>query len=133
MWLLNKKHVTCIGTLMASGKDIPHDVNKIQHREIQSTEFLWHEEHDLVLRSYIVSSSAINRKNVVLLSTDKPIFGTTMDDDKHKAVLYLLFDFAKGGTDIVDQKMGFYNYKFKSRKWLMVAFSYMVHMVRVNS
>ena len=38
---------------MANRKGIPPDVNKIQHREIQSTEFYWDEEHDLVLGSYV--------------------------------------------------------------------------------
>ena len=43
------------------------------------------------------------------------------------------YDFTKGGTDIVDQRMGFYTCKFKSRKWPMVAFSYTVDIARVNS
>ena len=38
---------------MANRKGIPPDVNKIQYREIQSTEFYWDEEHDLVLGSYV--------------------------------------------------------------------------------
>ena len=32
------------------------------------------------------------------------------------------YDFTNGGTDIVDQRMGFYTIKFKSRKWPMKAF-----------
>ena len=35
-WLLNEKHVTYIGTLMANKKGIPPDVNKIQYHEIES-------------------------------------------------------------------------------------------------
>ena len=132
-WLLNKKHVTCIGTLMANWKGIPPDVNKIHHREIQSTEFYWDKEHDLVLESYVVISSTKEKRNVILLSTHKPILGTTIDDDKNKAALYMLYDFTKGGTDIVDQRMGFYTCRFKSHKWSIVTFSYIVDMVRVNS
>ena len=56
-----------------------------------------------------------------------------MDDDKNTAALYKLYDFTKGGTDIVDQRMGFYTCKFKSSKWSLVAFSYVVDMARVNS
>ena len=56
-----------------------------------------------------------------------------MDDDKNKAALYKLYDFTKGGTDIVDKWMDFYTCKSKSRKWSMVAFSYIVDMARVNS
>lgn len=43
------------------------------------------------------------------------------------------YNFTKSGTDIVDQKMGFYTCKVWSRKWSMVTFSYMVDMARVNS
>ena len=56
-----------------------------------------------------------------------------MDDDENKAAFDKFYDFTKGGTDIVDQRMGFYTWKFKSQKWSMVAFSYIVGMARVNS
>ena len=56
-----------------------------------------------------------------------------MDDDKNKAGLYKLYDFTKGGTNIVDQRMGFYICKFRSRKWSMVAFSYIVNKACMNS
>ena len=56
-----------------------------------------------------------------------------MDDDRNKAGLYKLHDFTKGGTNIVDQRMGFYICKFKSRKWSMVAFSYIVNKACMNS
>ena len=56
--------------------------------------------------------------------------------DKNKAALYKLYDFTKGDTDIeggIDQTMGFDTCKFKSCKWSMVAFSYIVDMTCVNS
>ena len=45
-----------------------------------------------------------------------------MDDDKNKAAPCKLYDFKKGGTNIVDQRMGFY-----------MVFSYIVDLARVNS
>lgn len=36
----------------------------------------------------------------------KTILGVTKDDGKNKPAVFKLFDFAKGGTDIVDQRMG---------------------------
>ena len=77
-WLLNKKHVTYIGTLMVNRQGILPDVNKIQHLEIRSTEFYWDEEHDLVLGYHVVSSSTKKRKKALLLSTHKPILYTTI-------------------------------------------------------
>ena len=70
---------------------------------------------------------------MLLLSTLDPILGVTKDDEKQKPALYKLYDFTKGGTDIVDQKMGTYTVKSKSRKWTMVAFSYLLDTIRVNA
>ena len=39
----------------------------------------------------------------------------------------------KGGTDIIDQRMGFYTYKPKSRKWKITGFSCVIDMTHVNS
>ena len=68
-----------------------------------------------------------------MLSTIEPILGVTKDDQKFKPQMYKLFDFTEGGTDIIDQKMGTYTTKSKSRKWSRVAFSYLLDTIRVNS
>ena len=47
--------------------------------------------------------------------------------------MYKLYDFTKGETDIIDQKMGTYTTKSKSRKWSRVAFSYLLDTIRVIS
>ena len=132
-WLLKEMHVTCIGTLMANRKGIPADLKKVEHREALSTEFYWEKEGDLILGSYVASTSTKKKKNVLMLSTLKPILGTTIDDNKKEAALYKLYDFTKGGTDIVDQRMGFYTCKVKSHKWSMVAFAYILDTARMNS
>ena len=57
--------------------------------------------------------SSTRKKNVLMLSTLEPILGTTKYDDYHKLGLYKLYDFIKGGTDIVDQRMGLHTTKTK--------------------
>ena len=52
---------------------------------------------------------------------------------KPLSALYKLYDFTKGGTDIVDQRMSFYSCKPKSRKWTIVAFSYLLDTCRVTA
>ena len=69
----------------------------------------------------------------MLLSTTPPILGITKDDGKSKLGIYKVYDFTKGGTDIIDQRMGFYTCKPKSRKWTITVFSYVIDMARVNS
>ena len=132
-WLLNDKRVTCVGTLMANRKGIPAAIKMVDHREILSTEFYWSDVDNIVLGSYVVSCSTKKKKNVLMLTTLRPILGTTSDDGKNKPALYKLYDFTKGGTDIVDQRMGFYTCKFKARRWSMTALSYIIDTARVNS
>ena len=59
--------------------------------------------------------------------------GVTKDDKQHKPLIYKLYDFTKGGTDIIDQRMGFYTCKPKSPKWTLTALSYLLDTCRVNS
>ena len=52
--------------------------------------------------------------------------------------LYKLYDFTKGGTDVIDQRMGFYTTKTKSRRWKITTLSYIryryiLDMARVNA
>ena len=63
------------------------------------------------------------KKNVILLSTAPPILGITKDDGKSKLGIYKVYDFTKGGTDIIDQRMGFYICESKSIKWTITVFS----------
>ena len=67
-----------------------------------------------------------------MLLTVHPILGISKDI-KPKPALYKLYDFTKGGTEIVDQRMSFYSCKQKSRKWTIVAFSYLLNTCRVNA
>ena len=57
------------------------------------------------------------KKNVIFLSTDPPILDITKEDAKIKLGIYKVHDFTKGGTSIIDQRVGFYTCKPKSRKW----------------
>ena len=70
------------------------------------------------------------KKNVILLSTAAPILGITKDDGKSKLGIYKVYDFTKGWTDTIDQRMGLYT---KSRKWTITMFSYVIGMAHVNS
>ena len=73
------------------------------------------------------------QKNVLLLSTIEPLLGVTNDNDKSKPSLHKLYGFTKGGTDIVNQKIGSYTVKAKSRKWTMVALLYLLDTISVNT
>ena len=124
--------MTMVGTLQQNRKGIPPEIKVLTRREILSSEIYWEENSELVLCTYVVSTSS-GKKNVLLLTTTQPLLGNTMDDGKNKPAIYKLYDFTKGGTDIVDQRMGFYSSKVKSRRWSIVGFSYILDTARVNA
>ena len=68
-----------------------------------------------------------------MLSTMQPLLGVTRDDDKKNPALYKFYDFTKGGTDIVDQKIGSYTCKAKSPKWKMITLYYILDTIRINT
>ena len=129
-WLL-QKNITMIGTFQANRVGIPPEIKKMEHREVNSYEVYWKDDGKCNISSYVVKTSK-GKKNVLLLSTVEPLLGVTKDD-KRKPGLYKVYDFTKGGTDIIDQKMGSYTTKSKTRKWPKVAFAYLVDTIRVNA
>ena len=43
-----------------------------------------------------------------------------------------IYDYTKGGIGIPDQRVGSYTIKYKTRKWTLVALSYVLDMARIN-
>ena len=131
-WLLNNG-VTMIDTLMSNRVGIPPYVKDVSNRETVSSEIFCEKNGKINISYYVVQNASKKKNSVMVLSTVDPILGITNDDEKNKPALYKLYDFTKGGTDIVDQKRGTYTMKPKLRRWLMVAFSYLLDTVRVNA
>ena len=130
-WLL-EKNITMVGTMQQNRVGIPPKIKDIASREILSSETYWEKDGSTNISSYVVKTSK-GKKNVLMLATIEPIIAVTKDDGKKKPAIYKLYDFTKGGTDIVDQKMGTYTVKSKSRKWTTAAFAYLLDTIRVNS
>lgn len=75
----------------------------------------------LVLSSYIVGTSKAMKK-VIVLAMVQPLTSVTKDDGKQKPAIFKLYEFTKGGTDVVDKMSGTYTAKSKSPKWTEVSF-----------
>ena len=65
----------------------------------------WKENGKSILGSYVVKTSK-GKEKVLMLSTLEPILAVTKDNQKFKPKMYKLYDFTKGGTDIIDKKWG---------------------------
>ena len=72
-------------------------------RETHSYEVFWDSpKGDISLHSYAVVKSK-GSKNVILLCTAEPLLGTAKGDKEKRPGIIQLYNFTKGGTDIVDQ------------------------------
>lgn len=132
-WLL-ERNITVVGTLMANKKGIPAAVKSVEGRENYSYQVYWETENmKLTLHSYVVRTKSKGMKNVLVLSSVPPILGITKDDGKCKPAVIKFYDFSKGGTDIVDQRIGSYSVNTKSRKWTLAVLAYMLDTARINS
>ena len=63
----------------------------------------------------------------------RPLPGATRDDGYHKPAIIKLYDFTKGGTDIVDQLNDYHTCRSRTFRWDVVALFYMLDTIRVNS
>ena len=132
-WLLSQ-NITCVGTLQSNRRGIPNEIKNVAERERFSYQCFWESsENKLVLHSYVVPTKSSGKRNVLLLSTVQPILGVTKDDGKKKPAIYKLYDFTKGGTDVMDHRIGTYTYKAKSNRWTLTAFSYILDVCRINA
>ena len=85
------------------------------------------------MTSYVVNTKSPGIRNVLVLATAIPILGVRKDDGKSKPAIIRFYDYTKGDTDIVNQKMGKYSVKPKSSKWTVCAFCYILDITRVNA
>ena len=70
--------------------------------------------------------------NALLLQTTNPVHYVTQDDQK-KPLAYKIYEYTKGGIDIYNQRISSYTTKLKTRKWILVALSYVHDMAPINS
>ena len=104
-----------MGTMQLNRKGIPNELRETKNRELLSLEIYWDENSPLSISSYVVKTFK-GKKDVILLSTAPPILDIIQGDGKNKLGTYKVHDFRKGGTNIIDHKMGFYTRKPKSNK-----------------
>ena len=131
-WVLDRR-ITSVGTLQSNRKGIPAEIKELKDRETNSYTIYWEKDNGiLTMHSYVVKTKSSGKRNVLFLATLPPLFATTKNDNKSKSAIYTLYDFSKGRTDIIDQKMGFYSCKSKSKRWTMKAFLYVLDTCQVN-
>ena len=67
-------------------------------------------------------TKSTGRKNVLMLSTMRPIPRITKDDGKSKLALMKVYDFMEAGTDFADQLNNYYSCRARANFWDLVSF-----------
>ena len=94
--LLARK-MTCVGTMRHNRKGLPKEVVYYKDREPFSTVVYWEKDKQkLTLTSYVVPTKSKGLKNIIVLASQPPLLGITMDDDKYKPAIIKFYDFSKG-------------------------------------
>ena len=85
------------------------------------------------MTSYVVKNQVFSKQNMPVLATTNPISRVTKNGRKRKPAIIKFYGYTKGGTEIVDEKMGKYPVKPKSSKWTAAVFSHILDIARVNA
>ena len=102
-WFL-KNRITVVGTLVTKRIGLPDDLKKAKQRGQFESIMHWEKiEGDLSLCTYTTKYRSKEKKNVLVLSTMRPLMGIKRDDEKQKPAIIKFYDFKKGGTDMRDR------------------------------
>ena len=109
-WLLDRG-ITSIGILKSNPKGIPAEIKEIKDRETKSNEIYWEKDNGILnLHSYVAKTKSPVKGNVLLLSIVPQLLGITKNDNK-TSLIFTNYNFSRGRTDVVDQRMKFYSCK----------------------
>lgn len=104
-WLLTR-NIISVGTLVFIPVGLPDEIKDARNRSEFEKVIHWEqEEGNLALCAYTTKSKSKGKKNVLVLSTLRPLIGTTRDNGMRKPVIIKFYDFTKGGKDILGHKI----------------------------
>ena len=104
-----------VGTITNNRKGVG-DLKKIDGRKNNSTLIYWEKDKGtMTMISYVVNIKSSGKRNVIVLATANRILWVKKDDEKSKPAI-MFYNYTKGSTDTVDQKMAKYSVKPKPSK-----------------
>lgn len=104
-WLLTR-NIISVGTLVFIPVGLPDEIKDARNRNEFENVMHWEqEEGNLALCAYTTKSKSKGKKNVLVLSTLRPLMGITWDNGMRKPVIIKFYDFTKGGIDILAHKI----------------------------
>jgi hypothetical protein len=127
----NKYQMTVVGTICANRKGLPQHFKNPVGREVGDYQVLWDMDTNTNIHSEIVKKKSGKVHNVLLMSTMYPIHGLAKDNQKPAIVN--LYNITMGGTDVVDLLMAHKTCRWKSNRWTMSNFAFLLDTAVVNA
>ena len=119
-WMIDRDIAT-VGTLDTVRIGIPDELKDTKCRENFSvTCHIESKEKNLYITTYLVKTKSTGRKNVLMLSTMRPVPGIIKDDGKLKPAIMKFCDFTKGRNDIVNQLNDYDSCRARTNRWDLV-------------
>ena len=129
-WAL-EKGFTIVGTMRLDRKGIPNGIKTMIDREEKSTFYVYAENEDIMLVSYVDKKKS-GKKNIVVLTTMHNDVKVTKDV-RRKPSVHTFYDYTKGGVDVVDLLSSHSTTKMKVKRWPLNALAFILDTVRSNA
>ena len=132
-WLL-EHNITTVGTPKGNRKGVPKEVKKLVEENKTLMNFLGRNRKvDSAFLRGEYEKLWSKKRSYCMLSTLQPILGTAKGDVRLKPAIYKIYDFTKGGTDVIDQRINSYTCKAKSHRSTMAGFLYILDTCKANA
>jgi hypothetical protein len=124
---VSAKDLNLVGTVRGNRREVPPALRTVKGRELNSSVFCYTTD-DVQLVSY----QAKKGKNVLLMSSQhcQP---TVADTPPHKPDVILYYNATKVGVDCLDERVGTYSVKYKTRRWHVVVFCNLIDIAAFNA
>lgn len=124
---LENKSLTIVGTVRGIRREVPLALRTTKDRQLHSSLFCYSNDG-----KQLVSYLAKKHKVVIVLSSQHrqpSVSGTP--PNKPDVILY--YNATKGGVDCIDERVGTYTGRYKTRRWHVRVFSNLIDIVAFNS
>ena len=115
------------------GKEYLEEIKIAKDEEFTYNVFWEKDDKKVNLRSYYVKIKNSGMITVLLLSSIQALLGIVKEGRQPKTAIYKLYGFTKGGTDIIDLRMGYYSSKLKFPRWTVTTLLYLLDTCRINT
>ena len=117
-----------VGTIRKNRREIPKELTVHRNRKLFSSIFCYTEEDDVQLISYKAKSNKI-----VLLCSSQHSTNEIMPQENRKPLVIDYYNKTKGGVDAIDQRIGAYTVKSRSKCWHIPVFCNLVDIASYNA